>query len=42
MIGIYGSAATALIGAGVTIEIFVMVCLGIRRDDRSGGSRPIW
>jgi hypothetical protein len=33
----YVAAATALLAAGVTIGILVMVCLGIKRDDRPGG-----
>lgn len=37
MIGLYVSAAAALLVAGVTIGILVMVCLGIKRDDRPGG-----
>ncbi len=37
MIGMYVSAAAALVLAGVTIGIVVMVCLGIKRDDRPGG-----
>jgi hypothetical protein len=37
VIGMYVFAATALLGAGVTIGILVMVCLGIKRDDRPGG-----
>jgi hypothetical protein len=37
VIGMYVTAATALLGAGLTIGILVMVCLGIRRDDRPGG-----
>jgi hypothetical protein len=35
--GIYVSAAIALVVAGVGIGILVMVCLGIKRDDRPGG-----
>jgi hypothetical protein len=35
--GMYVSAAIALVIAGVTIGILVMVCLGIKRDDRPGG-----
>ncbi|MBV9207647.1 MAG: hypothetical protein JO037_20105 [Actinobacteria bacterium] len=37
MTGMYVSAAIALLGAGVMIGILVMVCLGIKRDDRPGG-----
>jgi hypothetical protein len=33
----YVSAAAALLVAGVAIGILVMVCLGIKRDDRPGG-----
>ena len=33
----YIFAALALVLAGVTIGILVMICLGIRRDDRPGG-----
>lgn len=36
MIGMYVSAI-ALLVAGATIGIVVMVCLGIKRDDRPGG-----
>jgi len=35
--GMYVSAAIALVVAGVAIGILVMVCLGIKRDDRPGG-----
>jgi hypothetical protein len=37
VIGMYVSAAIALLAAGMTIGILVMVCLGIKRDDRPGG-----
>jgi hypothetical protein len=37
MIAMYVSAATALVLAGAVIGILVMVCLGIKRDDRPGG-----
>ena len=37
MIGMFVSAAIALVVAGVAIGILVMVCLGIKRDDRPGG-----
>jgi hypothetical protein len=37
MIGMYVSAAAALVLAGAAIGIIVMVCLGIKRDDRPGG-----
>ncbi len=37
MIGMYVSAAIALVVAGTAIGILVMVCLGIKRDDRPGG-----
>ena len=37
MIAIYVSAATALVLAGAATGILVMVCLGIKRDDRPGG-----
>ncbi len=37
MIGMYVSAAIALVVAGAAIGILVMVCLGIKRDDRPGG-----
>ena len=37
MPGMYVSAAIALVVAGVAIGILVMVCLGIKRDDRPGG-----
>jgi hypothetical protein len=33
----YVSAAIVLVVAGVAIGILVMVCLGIKRDDRPGG-----
>jgi len=33
----YVSAAIALVVAGVAIGVLVMVCLGIKRDDRPGG-----
>ena len=33
----YVFAALALVCAGVTIGILVMICLGIKRDDRPGG-----
>jgi hypothetical protein len=35
--GLYVSAAIALVVAGVAVGILVMVCLGIKRDDRPGG-----
>jgi len=37
VIGMYVVAALALVVAGVTIGILVMICLGIKRDDRPGG-----
>ncbi len=37
MIAVYISAATALVLAGAATGILVMVCLGIKRDDRPGG-----
>ena len=37
MTGMYVSAAIALVVAGAAIGILVMVCLGIKRDDRPGG-----
>jgi hypothetical protein len=37
MPGMYVSAAIALVVAGAAIGILVMVCLGIKRDDRPGG-----
>jgi hypothetical protein len=37
MIAMYVSAAAALVLAGAAIGILVMVCLGIKRDDRPGG-----
>ena len=37
MITMYVSAAAALVLAGAAIGIVVMVCLGIKRDDRPGG-----
>ena len=37
MIAMYVSAATALVLAGAAIGILVMVCLGIKRDDRPSG-----
>ena len=37
MIEMYVFAALALVIAGVTIGVLVMVCLGIKRDDRPGG-----
>ena len=37
MIGMYVSAAAALVLAGAAIGILVMVCLGIKRDDRLDG-----
>ena len=37
MPGMYVSAAIALMVAGMVIGIFVMVCLGVKRDDRPGG-----
>jgi len=40
MIALYVSAATALVLAGAAIGIVVMVCLGIKRDDRPGGFPP--
>jgi hypothetical protein len=36
MSGMYVSAAIALVVAGAAIGILVMVCLGIKRDDRPG------
>jgi hypothetical protein len=33
----YVFAALALVVAGVTMGILVMICLGIKRDDRPGG-----
>lgn len=36
MMGMYVSAAIALVVAGATIGILVLVCLGIKRDDRPG------
>ena len=33
----YLFAALALVVAGVTIGILMMICLGIKRDDRPGG-----
>jgi len=36
VIGMYVSAATALLAAGVAIGVIVVVCLGIKRDDRPG------
>lgn len=38
MIGMYVSAI-ALLVAGATIGIVVMVCLGIKRDDRPAAPR---
>ena len=35
--GMYVYAAAALLAAGMVIGILVMVCLGIKRDDRPGG-----
>ena len=37
MIAMYVSAATALVLAGAATGILMMVCLGIKRDDRPGG-----
>jgi hypothetical protein len=37
MIEMFVSAAIALVVAGAAIGILVMVCLGIKRDDRPGG-----
>jgi hypothetical protein len=37
MIGMYVCAAIALVAAGAAVGILVMVCLGIKRDDRPGG-----
>jgi len=37
MTGMYVSAAIALVVAGAAIGILMMVCLGIKRDDRAGG-----
>jgi hypothetical protein len=37
MIAMYVFAATALVLAGAATGIVVMVCLGIKRDDRPGG-----
>jgi hypothetical protein len=37
VIEMYVFAALALVIAGVTIGVLVMVCLGIKRDDRPGG-----
>jgi hypothetical protein len=37
MIGTYVSVAIALVVAGAAIGMVVMVCLGIKRDDRPGG-----
>ena len=37
MIAMYVSAAAALVLAGAVIGVVVMVCLGIKRDDRPGG-----
>ena len=37
MTEMYVFAALALVVAGVTMGILVMVCLGIKRDDRPGG-----
>ena len=37
MPGMYVSAAIALVVAGAAIGVLVMVCLGIKRDDRPGG-----
>lgn len=37
MVEMYVFAALALVIAGVTIGILVMVRLGIKRDDRPGG-----
>ena len=39
MIGTYVSVAIALVVAGAAIGMVVMVCLGIKRDDRPGASR---
>lgn len=38
MIGIYLSAAAALVAMGVAIGIIAVVSLGIRREDRPGDS----
>jgi hypothetical protein len=37
MTAMYVSAAAALVLAGVAIGILVVVCLGIKRDDRPAG-----
>jgi hypothetical protein len=37
MIEMLVSTASALVVAGMAIGILVMVCLGIKRDDRPGG-----
>jgi hypothetical protein len=37
VIEMYVFAEIALLVAGVTIGVFVTVCLGINRDDRPGG-----
>ena len=37
MTEMYVFAALALVVAGVTMGILVMICLGIKRDDRPGG-----
>ena len=37
MTEMYVFAALALVIAGVTMGILMMVCLGIKRDDRPGG-----
>ena len=36
MVGMYVSAAIALVAAGAAIGILAMDCLGIKRDDRPG------
>jgi hypothetical protein len=37
VIEMYAFASIALVVSGVVIGVFVMVCLGISRDDRPGG-----
>jgi hypothetical protein len=37
MIEMYASAAIALVVAGVLVGILVMLCLGLKRDDRPDG-----
>jgi hypothetical protein len=39
MVKMYVFAALALVAVGVTMGILVMICLGIKRDDRPGGFR---